>query len=1019
MIDGLTINFFNGLLSGLGAAASLTSPLPAHVTLSPAAARSFTGLPHVSYGAIPMAPLFDSMAQLTQGFAAASQSPYRAAMQGVGGQPTVYAIDSSGHPVSSAGRFVASIVAATAGGNGDTQLKTVSLFNTDPHTMADPVASSVGGVTVLPSSSASSQVGYGGRNSGHAAPANPYAGLPTNYTTSAVGSDRYANKTAVSVTAGEPPPAHSGSRLQPTTRTPSYPIKEFTQPPVTVQRPQLPATTSQSRDMPPRSAYIPVEQRQSEANPPTAHSNLQRPGDDLMQKLLLSYGPRGQVQAVSVGRSIPVTSFTSSSPVQMAQALATVGRSQNLSYVDPARGQGQRVAISAYQNYGIASPIQYAPIGYVPPAEDVMEELSYDDVSSPEGIGLQDAAGSLEGSYLHNSVIGSKEDARNVIQSCSAHGANRQSSLVLGRIAAIADPTIQAQADSTTRPKKGGSAGRAGRAASGETLAERGGKRSRSGSSRSRAKGKTEEDVDSAGVQHRAIEMAVPDYNAYVSTAACAQLLPTEFGSPASQSYVTADAFGQYRVLSDPYQVVAAECMIAPGTRPDITQHRMGTISTQIDGMVRSDLSSVQQQEAQVFMTNMFGNTFVNPNEPMSVEQITFVDHSDTASAMYTAPVAAIPKHDPKHRPIIEEEFGHLADDPLPGTASTTSTVVHDAVQQPLLVNSATSSAVDQPKSLSESKSSKPQQSSAFMDSFMNFIQGKKPETLASVSTSVVTKKPVLPKYIPEPPRPKPPPTPATVTSSASAVNSKPAPSTNNISDAIVVQFSDDEDEEPMSKRIGSNITNAVNKVLLSLNKPDSISPAKTPVQHLTTGAGKPRGRSSKISPGDPNTVKVTPLSKSKPVTKKPRVQKRRSKTEKWVDGGVVSDDDGDVVVVDSPVVPPRERSTRKAKEVASQRGRAAKAHKGEALVSSFNLSFIAGLVYNSSFGGTFNLYLLSLQLRILVSCSARSLQTLFKVCCGKHNNAYIVNWILRVAFLILLLNRVIYGTYGPRGHYQ
>lgn len=49
----------------------------------------------------------------------------------------------------------------------------------------------------------------------------------------------------------------------------------------------------------------------------------------------------------------------------------------------------------------------------------------------------------------------------------------------------------------------------------------------------------------------------------------------------------------------------------------------------------------------------------------------------------------------------------------------------------------------------------------SFQGSFISYLQGHKPETLSSVSSAAVTKKPQLPKYIPEPRRPKPTPTPA------------------------------------------------------------------------------------------------------------------------------------------------------------------------------------------------------------------------------------------------------------------
>ena len=48
----------------------------------------------------------------------------------------------------------------------------------------------------------------------------------------------------------------------------------------------------------------------------------------------------------------------------------------------------------------------------------------------------------------------------------------------------------------------------------------------------------------------------------------------------------------------------------------------------------------------------------------------------------------------------------------------------------------------------------------SFQNSFLSYLQGAKQETLSSVSSATVTKKPTLPKYIPEPRRPRPPPPP-------------------------------------------------------------------------------------------------------------------------------------------------------------------------------------------------------------------------------------------------------------------
>ncbi|XP_076451080.1 uncharacterized protein LOC143286975 [Babylonia areolata] len=82
-----------------------------------------------------------------------------------------------------------------------------------------------------------------------------------------------------------------------------------------------------------------------------------------------------------------------------------------------------------------------------------------------------------------------------------------------------------------------------------------------------------------------------------------------------------------------------------------------------------------------------------------------------------------------------------------------------------------------------------------FQDSFMNFLMGKKQETLSSVTTATISEKPQLPKYIPEPRRPPPPPKP-------------PEPEPNQSSTPL--SFSEDEDD--------SNVGTAVKNALSTLD---------------------------------------------------------------------------------------------------------------------------------------------------------------------------------------------------------
>ncbi|XP_033752734.1 uncharacterized protein LOC117336347 isoform X2 [Pecten maximus] len=117
--------------------------------------------------------------------------------------------------------------------------------------------------------------------------------------------------------------------------------------------------------------------------------------------------------------------------------------------------------------------------------------------------------------------------------------------------------------------------------------------------------------------------------------------------------------------------------------------------------------------------------------------------------------------------------------------------------------------------------------SSSFMDSFLSFIQGKKPETLSSLNTSHV-KKPELPKYIPEPRRPRPAEssdsaasTPRPDTDNKSEFSSNTginSPSTSQNDDTVnsIHAFSDDEDDD------SANVISTVENVLSQLNEDGS-----------------------------------------------------------------------------------------------------------------------------------------------------------------------------------------------------
>ncbi|KAH3884177.1 hypothetical protein DPMN_008150, partial [Dreissena polymorpha] len=176
---------------------------------------------------------------------------------------------------------------------------------------------------------------------------------------------------------------------------------------------------------------------------------------------------------------------------------------------------------------------------------------------------------------------------------------------------------------------------------------------------------------------------------------------------------------------------------------------------------------------------------------------------------------------------------------------------------------------------------------SSFMESFLSFIQGKKPETLSSMSSAIIQNKPQLPKYIPEPPRPKrvePPQLPLPSAKSTKNCDNKSKDSSVTFSD------SDDTDESQSSK--------AVQKAISSLNN-----------DNVKISTNKTGGLTMKINL---NSVK-----KAEENAKKAR-QKRPKKPAKEKKFGLTEDirqgNNEEASITD--VLPARELAHRKAKEV-------------------------------------------------------------------------------------------------------
>ena len=196
------------------------------------------------------------------------------------------------------------------------------------------------------------------------------------------------------------------------------------------------------------------------------------------------------------------------------------------------------------------------------------------------------------------------------------------------------------------------------------------------------------------------------------------------------------------------------------------------------------------------------------------------------------------------------------------------------------------------PREKPPTKSSK---NNAFMDSFLSFIQGKKPETLSSVNTSVV-KKPELPKYIPEPKRP---PRQTSVDKSSDSAASTPRPDTDtkpespSNDDTASSRVSDEEMNTQVTGTVKNIETGSDQHPSLKMRiKLQTISPPKHKKTKSCKLSSKQR-RSSGYQESEEEEIK--------------------SSGEEYQVGS--SEEEEEKVRTPSPVAPARRLSTRKAKE--------------------------------------------------------------------------------------------------------
>ena len=813
------------MFAGLGA--GLSSPLPAH--------GRFSSLTHVNYPTLHGSmPLFDTMAAQLSG-AFPGQTPYKPVAQ------SMYSLESQAQRLPS---IMQSQIPS--------QLKSPSsLFNSDPHTMNDsPSFSSNASLSPLPSESSKTWQRPSFMQA--AASANPYSGLPMEV----AGSRGFGGgKTAAS--SKEPPPAHSGSRPSTIQRVPyKQPVAQQ------LQNTGNRGSNTGSSATQVTSRYISTA---NDPSPPTAHANTQRLEVNLMQRLLLS---NSQYFMDNSGERVPQETATGSalavskamgnneqSRTGIQQGLFAGGNDnsaerQHAVFAPKMTSSGQtssqptanRINQSGYQTlaqvqqsltsgYGAvvgfagqnAALLTYSPAVVEP----------YETVSSPE---TNDCLNTSDHSsmFLGSMLMGNDNNqGRNQMLSL------QQSRLGLANsVAANATvDAVQAIADSTTRPKRGGGrAGKGGNAKTGlmqgscsgegsglmEELADRGrrGKSRRGGVAGGQSRNqKYQANMDERQEAEGTVGMLLEKgYCQGVINSPFGQLVPSMFGQGDIQY---ADA-GFLARQTDPYQVLhQTESGMAMGDVRDACGY----------AKIQQQQQQQQQQESQVYMTNNFGNSFVNPNEILPMEEtlgnFLGVEHdlnSGDVMDYLTQQKKLTGKSEPKEKPPpVDEEFCHLLSDPAGG--SNANRIATDAPKTTVSGVSTTATATDPAKS-------------GFINCFMSFVQGKKQETLSSVSNVPIINKPVLPKYIPDtrPRRVEEPAKSSNTGSSASKMDAArnrtkaemktpPTIKTTSTVSAVSassiltsVEFSDDEStSNSNSKQRG--ISKTVNKVLSTLDR--------------------------------------------------------------------------------------------------------------------------------------------------------------------------------------------------------
>ncbi|KAL3842092.1 hypothetical protein ACJMK2_020156 [Sinanodonta woodiana] len=387
--------------------------------------------------------------------------------------------------------------------------------------------------------------------------------------------------------------------------------------------------------------------------------------------------------------------------------------------------------------------------------------------------------------------------------------------------------------------------------------------------------------------------------------------------------------------LSDPYGMAVAS-----------NQNYINSLAIVRSMELNSSLGNheaYQSHSDTIYATNEFGSAFVNP-------QTVSVIHMD--SSMSESP-------DNRTSTIDEVALSSLMDDPLsrePSPEKFRYKTKAEQKEMPFMsITIATDVAVDEdlchlsqpPANLKEEKNVsfthnssvppqtpkielKPNNSNSFLNSYLMFLQGQKPETLSSVSSAIIYDRPQLPKYIPEPPRQRP--LSEETPRSDDSVENRRLDSENesnfwlnspHTSQNSTVTFSEDEE-------YSDSTDNNVPSVLTNLNENND----KVKISMSKTGGLTMKINLAKVKASE-NAIKLERKNRSKNSKKSsPKSKKSKSKSKGRHKSGGYSSEEGHldhshqpkpetVATKDSviaTVTPQRQISSRKAKEVVLQK---------------------------------------------------------------------------------------------------